>query len=154
MWWRKKKNEEISQIKKYALFEFLFALKQQKERLQEYPPIDDPASVYVNYMLIANELKTACAKALDAYSNLLTVWERESIESLQTSAIALMINVTIGTKGIEEYDVKSFCAYYEEKRAFSQYSDTFNSFTNPLKTDIEKYTKKIENTYEDFKNYF
>lgn len=151
---RKKKNEEISQIKKYALFEFLFTLKQQKERLQEYPPIDDPASVYVNYILVANELKTACAKALDAYSNLLTVWERESIESLQSSAIALMINVTIGTKGIEEYDVKSFCAYYEEKRASSQYSDTFNSFTNPLKTDIEKYTKKIENTYEDFKNYF
>lgn len=73
---RKRKNEEITQIKKYAVFEFLFVLKKQKAQLQEYPPIDDPVSLFVNYLQIVYELKEACTKALDVYGNLLNNWEQ------------------------------------------------------------------------------
>ena len=151
---RKRKNEEITQIKKYAVFEFLFVLKKQKSQLQEYPPIDDPISMFVNYMQTAYELKEACTKALDVYGNLLNNWERESIEMLQTSAIGLLTNATIGGRNFSDFDVNSFCEYYEEKVQTSQHSADFNSFTTMVKSDTEKYTKRIESTYEDFKRYY
>ena len=115
---RKKKNEEITQIKKYAVFEFLFVLKKQKSQLQEYIPVDDPISMFVNYMQTAYELKEAYTKALDVYGNLLNNWERESIESLQTSTMGLLTNATIGGKYFSKFDVNSFCEYYKEQKKF------------------------------------
>lgn len=151
---RKKKCEEISQIKKYAIFDFLFILKKQKSQLQEYPPIEDPISMFVNYMQIAYELKDACTKALDVYGNLLNAWERESIELLRTAAIGLLSNATIGGGNFADYDVNRFCEYYKEKIKTSQHNEKFNSFTSMVKADAEKYTKRIEMVYEDFKSYF
>ena len=151
---RKRKNEEITQIKKYAVFEFLFVLKKQKSQLQEYPPIDDPVSLFVNYLQIAYELKEACTKALDVYGNLLNNWERESIELLQTSAMGLLTNATIGGGNITDFDVDSFCEYYKGKVKAMQHGANFNAFTSMLKSDAEKYTQRIESTYEDFKRYY
>ena len=88
-------------------------------------------------------------------SVLFTYKKYEHVKNVLVAILKLIGGATrIRIGGRDAYDVKSFCAYYEEKRASSQYSDTFNSFTDPLKTDIGKHTKKIENTYEDFKNYF
>ena len=148
---RKRKNEEITQIKKYAVFEFLFVLKKQKSQLQEYPPIDDPVSLFVNYLQIAYELKEACTKALDVYGNLLNNWERESIELLQTSTMGLLTNATIGGGNFTDFDVDSFCEYYRGKVKAMQHGANFNAFTSMVKSDAEKYTKRIESTYEDFK---
>ena len=144
----------VLEIKKYAIFEFLFTLKKQRFQFQEYPPIDDPVSMFVNYMQIAYELKEACTKALDVYGNLLTAWERESIELLRTSAIGLLTNATIGGGDFSNYDVSSFCEYYKAKVEASQYNEKFNSFTAIVKGDAEKYAKRIEATYEDFKPYY
>ena len=151
---RKRKNEEITQIKKYAVFEFLFVLKKQKSQLQEYPPIDDPVSLFINYLQIAYELKEACTKALDVYGNLLNNWERESIELLQTSAMGLLTNATIGGGNFTDFDIDSFCEYYKGKVKAMQHGANFNAFTSMLKSDAEKYTKRIESTYEDFKRYY
>ena len=151
---RKRKNEEITQIKKYAVFEFLFVLKKQKSQLQEYPPIDDPVSLFINYLQIAYELKEACTKALDVYGNLLNNWERESIELLQTSAMGLLTNATIGGGNFTDFDVDSFCEYYRGKVKAMQHGANFNAFTSMVKSDAEKYTKRIESTYEDFKRYY
>ena len=151
---RKRKNEEITQIKKYAVFEFLFVLKKQKAQLQEYPPIDDPVSLFVNYLQIAYELKEACTKALEVYGNLLNNWERESIELLQTSTMGLLTNATIGGGSFTDFDVDSFCEYYREKVKAMQHGANFNAFTSMVKSDAEKYTKRIESTYEDFKRYY
>ena len=151
---KKRKNEEITQIKKYAVFEFLFVLKKQKSQLKEYPPIDDPVSLFINYLQIAYELKEACTKALDVYGNLLNNWERESIELLQTSAMGLLTNATIGGGNFTDFDVDSFCEYYRGKVKAMQHGANFNTFTSMLKSDAEKYTKRIESTYEDFKRYY
>lgn len=151
---RKSKNEEITQIKKYAVFEFLFVLKKQKSQLQEYPPIDDPVSLFVNYLQIAYELKEACTKALDVYGNLLNNWERESIELLQTSTMGLLTSATIGGGDFKDFDVDSFCKYYRGKVAEMQNGANFNAFISMLRSDAEKYTKRIEATYEDFKRYY
>ena len=150
---RKRKNEEITQIKKYAVFEFLFVLKKQKAQLQEYPPIDDPVSLFVNYLQIAYELKEACTKALDVYGNLLNNWERESIELLLTSTMGLLTNATIDGGSFTDFDVDSFSEYYREKVKAMQHGANFKAFTSMVKSDAEKYTKRIESTYEDFKRY-
>ena len=151
---KKRKNEEITQIKKYAIFEFLFVLKKQKSQLQEYIHIDDPVSLYVNYLQIAYELKEACTKALDVYGNLLNNWERESIERLQTSAMGLLTNATIGGGNFADFDVDSFCEYYRGKVKAMQHGANFNVFTSMVKSDAEKYAKRIESTYEDFRRYY
>lgn len=151
---RMKKNEEISQIKKYAIFEFLFSLKRQKEQLQDYPPIDDPISLFVNYMQIARELQEACTKALEVYGNLLTTWEQESIDSLRTSAVALLTNVATSGRELPDHDIASFCEFYNEKVKASQYNEKFNSFTSILTRDAQKYAQRVEISYEDFKQYY
>lgn len=151
---RKRKNEEITQIKKYAIFEFLFVLKKQKSQLQEYPPIDDPISLFVNYLQIAYELKEACTKALDVYGNLLSNWERESIELLQTSTMRLLTNATIGGGEFKNFNIGSFCEYYREKVEAMQHEANLNACISILRNDAEKYTQRIESTYEDFKRYY
>ncbi len=151
---KKKKNEEITQIKKYALFEFLFVLKKQKDCIQEYPPVDDPISLFVNYMLIANELKEACTKAINVYGNLLNAWERESVEMMRTSAASLVANATIGGKNFSEYNIKTFCEYYKAKVKEAVQNKDFNSFTSMVKSDVERYNKRIEMTYADFEKYY
>ena len=122
--------------------------------MQEYPPIDDPVSLFVNYLQIAYELKEACTKALDVYGNLLNNWERESIELLQTSTMGLLTNATIDGGSFTDFDVDSFCEYYREKVKAMQHGANFNAFTSMVKSDAEKYTKRIESTYEDFKRYY
>lgn len=79
----KKQLEDISQIKKYALYELLSSVKRQESQLIEYPPIDDPSILYVSYVLNAFEVKESCNKVLAAYSNLLTTQERDAVKQLQ-----------------------------------------------------------------------
>lgn len=78
-WFWEKEERGNDANKKYAIFEFLFLLKKQKSQLQEYIPVDDPISMFVNYMQTAYELKETCMKALDVYGNLLNNLKRESI---------------------------------------------------------------------------
>lgn len=47
---RKKKNEEISQVKKYALHNLLYLIKRQDNMLQEFPPIDEPKELFCNML--------------------------------------------------------------------------------------------------------
>lgn len=47
---QKKRYEEISQIKKFALYEVLVTVKKQEELLMEYSPIEDPVSLFTSYV--------------------------------------------------------------------------------------------------------
>lgn len=132
----------------------LILIKRQKEQLKDYPPIDDPISLFVNYMQIARELQDACTKALEIYGNLLTTWEQESIESLRTSARTLLTNVATSGKEFPGHDITSFCDFYNKKVKTSQYNENFNSFTSMLARDAQKYAQRVEISYEDFKQYY
>ena len=61
------------------------SVKRQEAQLMEYPPTDDPTSLYVAYVLNAKEANATCDKALFAYENLLTSWEREQLQSCATA---------------------------------------------------------------------
>lgn len=110
--------------------------------------------MFVNYMQTAYELEESCTKALDVYGNLLTNWERESIELLKTSALDLLANAIISGGNFTDYDVSSFCDYYNNRVKTMQHGEKYNAFTTMVKTDAEKYAQRIESTYEDFKRYY
>ena len=151
---KKKKNEEISQIKRYALYEVLEDVKRQQELLLEYPPIDNPAILYTSYVYNANQIKKSCTKVLNGYENLLTTWERETLESLQAKAIIFVGNFITGDVEVLPYNVETFKIYYETKIKEAPQNEKINTFEYSVKTDLEKYTEQIKRFVRDFKAYY
>lgn len=45
----KKQQEDINQIKKYALYELLCAVKRQETELTELPPLEEPEKLFDSY---------------------------------------------------------------------------------------------------------
>ena len=105
----KKQREDISQIKKYALYELLASVKRQKSQLMEYPPIDDPAVLYASYILNTYEVKQTCDKVLSSYANLLTTWECDVVKRLQLYATSIINDLGICAENINQYNALSFC---------------------------------------------
>ena len=68
--------------------------------------------------------------------------------------MGLLTSATIGGGEFKDFDVDNFCKYYREKVAEMQHGENINAFTPMLKSDAEKYTQRIESTYEDFKRYY
>ena len=91
---------------------------------------------------------------LAAYENLLTTWEQETVKSLQHSAIVLSDDFGITAENCGEYSATQFCSFYDEKVRTAPQNEKINVFTHTLKTDIEKYSKHIEQFFEDFKHYY
>lgn len=149
----KKKYEEISQIKKFVLFELLSAARRQESQLQEFLPLEEPEVLYASYVVYAYEIETACSKVLDGYDNILKVWEREDIEYLRMYTMAVVNDIDIPREEFEKYNIESFVKHYKDKVASAPQSKDFNNFTYLLKTDLEKYVGKIKTLCEEFKNY-
>lgn len=150
----KKKYEEITQIKKFALFEVLYSIKHQKMQLPEYVPIDDPSVFYNLYITDVYTIKAACDKVLSSYENLLKIWEKEDLEQLQMCADSIIFDIGIDAEKINAFTVEMFIEHYNSKVVTAPQSDKFNNFTFTLKKDIEKYSDKIKFIFEDFKSYY
>ena len=151
---KKKKNEEISQIKKYALHSFLYLLKNQHGLLQEFPPVDAPRELFLQYIIPCYEMKLECDKSIVLFENLLTTWELDSIKQLQTASSSLVHSVDIATERINEYTPDSFLTYFMEKKASAPQNDRMNVFVYNIEKGIEKYSQQIRLCYDEFKRYF
>ena len=151
---KKKRYEEISQIKKFALYEVLTAVKRQEELLMEYPPIEDPVSLFTSYVYNAYEIKKVTTKVLVAYENLLTSWERETMESLQEKAILFLANFVSGDSEILPYNAETFKEYYEDKVRNAPQNEKINTFEYDVKRDLEQYVDQIKRFSRDFKSYY
>lgn len=53
--------------------------------LQEFPPIDKPMELFIQYIMNVYELKIECDKDIASFENLLTSWELNIIRQLHTS---------------------------------------------------------------------
>ena len=147
----KKQREDISQIKKYALYELLASVKRQKSQLMEYPPIDDPAVLYASYILNTYEVKQTCDKVLSSYSNLLTTWEFDVVKRLQLYATSFINDLGICAENIDQYDALSFSALYNEKVEKAPQNEKINTFTYAMQKDLKKYSEQIRLFYDTFK---
>lgn len=150
---QRKKNEDISQIKKFAFYELLGLIKRQHSMLKEFPPVDKPYEFFSLYVTIAYEIKYECDKALNLYDNLLKRWEKEVIEQLQTASTALICDIGIKETEIKQYDIESFSRYYAEKSASAPQNEKINVYISTIKSDVEKYTERIKLCCEEFKYY-
>ena len=148
---RKKQLEDISQIKKYALYELLSSVKRQESQLIEYPPIEDPSILYVSYVLNAFEVKKSCNKVLAAYSNLLTTQERDAVKQLQLYANSFFSDLGIHADDIKQYNVVSFSEFYNEKVRTAPQNEKINNFTYTLQRDLNKYSEQIKLFCNEFK---
>lgn len=150
----KKKYEEITQIKKFALFELLYSIKHQKMQLPEYITIDDPSLIYTLYINDVYAIKEACDKVLSSYENLLKIWEKEDLEQLQMCASSIVFDIGIDVEKINDFTLERFAEHYNNKVATAPHNDKFNNFTFTLKKDIEKYSDKINFVFDEFKPYY
>lgn len=151
---RKKKYEEISQVKKYALHNFLYLIKRQYDMLQEFPPIDKPMELFIQYIMNVYELKTECDKDIASFENLLTSWELDTIRQLQTSVSKVVFSIGIDETEISRYTIEEFNSYYLEKKAAAPQNEQINVFVHDVQRGIEKYSDQIKLCVEEFKRYF
>ncbi len=151
---KKKKYEEISKIKKYALYELLRDVKKQEEMLVEYPPIDEPLILLHSYIYNAYEIKMSCDKVSLAYENLLTSWERETVDMLQSSATVFLGNFGINEEMNFSYDAKKFQEIYERNVKDAPQNEKINTFQYSVIRDLEKYVDKVKSFCRDFKGYY
>ena len=78
----KKKNEEISQVKKYSLYNLFYLINRQYNMLQEFPPFEAPKELFMQYIITAYELKSECDKSSAIFENLLSTWELDTIKTV------------------------------------------------------------------------
>lgn len=151
---RKKKNEEISQVKKYALHSLLYLIKRQYDMLQEFPPTDKPQEFFVKYIMNVYELKIECDKDIVSFENLFTSWELDTIKQLHTSVSKIVFIIGIDETEINQYTMEQFNSYYLEKKSTAPQNEQINVFIHEVQKGIEKYSEQIKLCVEEFKHYF
>lgn len=151
---QKKKSEEISLVKKYSLYNFFYLINRQNKMLQEFPPIDEPKELFVQYITMAYELKIECDKSIILFENLLKSWELDEIKQLQLSLNRLIQNIGIDENEIIEYSAENFEIYYENKKLNAPQNEKINVFINDIQRGIEKYSEQIRRCSVEFKPYF
>jgi hypothetical protein len=146
---RKRKYEEISQIKKFALHDLLLLIKYQNRMLQDFPPVEDPQKLFAQYISTIYDIKRECDKAIVSYDNLLTNWELETLKRLQTYT-ELLIS-TIGIDDIESYSAEEFAIFFNDKKTTAIQNEKINIFTSDIERDIKNYSEQIKLCIEIFK---
>lgn len=151
---RKKKNEEISQVKKYALHSLLYLIKRQYDRLQEFPPIDKPKELFAKYITNVYELKIECDKDIVSFENLFTSREFYVIKQLHRSVSEVISNIGIDETEIKQYNEEQFNSYYLKKESNAPQNEQINVFIHEIQKGIEEYSEQIKLCVEEFKHYF
>ena len=126
-------------------------IKRQHELLQDLPPVDAPKDLFLQYVVIAYELKIECDKNIKLYENLLTPWELDTITQLHTTIISFAFSIEIDEEKIKQYTPVNFEAYFEEKKVSSIQNEKINIFINSIETSLKKYSEQIEKCFEEFK---
>ena len=147
----KKQREDITQIKKYALYELLCSAKRQQNELMEYPPLEEPEKLFDSYVLNAYDIRVSCDKVLVAYENLLTTWEQETVRNLKFSAITVSDDFGIREENVNTYTKAQFCDFYNNKIKTAPQSDKINTYAYTVKRDLEKYSNRVNQFCEEFK---
>ena len=150
---KKRKNEDLSQVKKYTLYNFLYLLKRQYMLLNEFPPIDEPKELFLQYITIIYELKSECDKSIALFENLLTSWELNEIKQLQTLTYSIIISIGINESEINQYTPSDFDVYFVKKKFSAPQNEKINVFVSDIENGIKKYSECIKLCFEEFKRY-
>ncbi|KSU03222.1 hypothetical protein KF282_1893 [Lactococcus lactis subsp. lactis] len=148
-----KKNEDLSLVKKYALFNFFYLINRQYKTLEEFPSFEKPDILFSNYIQIAYELIEECASNTELLENLLKSYEWDSVRKLQNSLYKLRASIGIEEKEFEEFNSEKFLSYYYIKKDKSPKNGDWNLFESNIETSINEYIESIKNVYNEFRKY-
>lgn len=148
-----KKHEELSVVKKYALFNFLYLIKRQYKMLEDFPPVDDPSKLFTHYIEIIYELREEYEKNVTLLENLLTSWEWDVVRRLNNSLYAYVVAIGIREEDFKNYNDEDFSAYYIEKKNTSVSEENWNLFEQDIKKCAREYNENIKSCYLEFKRY-
>jgi len=150
---KKKKYEEISQIKRYSLHGFLYLIKRQYGMLQAIPTIDDPKELFTKYISIAYELKLESDHILVSFENLLSTGELDIVKQLQMAVESLVYYVGIDEAEISKYNSEQFNEYFAGKKTSAKQNSDVNIFSDDIQQGIKEYSENIKLCVEEFKHY-
>lgn len=150
--YKKKKYEEISQVKKYALHGYLYLLKRQYDYLKEFLPIDEPQELFIRYIEPAFELKIECDKIIASYDNLLRNWEIDSVNQLQLFADAFIKDICTDESYLLKISANEFINYYNKQVKDAPQNEKINTFTYNVSKDGKRYAEQVKLCYDEFKN--
>lgn len=149
---RKKKYEEISNIKKFALLELLTLIKMQNNCLLDIPPIDNAIVLFTTYVKYAYEINIESTRVIERYSNLLTNWELDIVRNIQVASSNFMFDVFKKIENPFNFDVISFEKMYRKLIDESPQTEKLNVYQYNVQKSAEKYADKIIEIYNEFEN--
>lgn len=113
---RKKKCEDISQVKKFALQRFLIKFELQMKLIEDITlDIEDVNEIYYKYFEPVRELKLELDKVILSYENLFSSWELEEIQKLQSAASLFLADFHIPFPEIYSWNFKKFEKHFIKK---------------------------------------
>ncbi len=148
---KKQKYEDLSKVKKIALFKFLLLLAQQNRVLKDKKIKCDDSSIFSliinNAYLLMKESEVVRA----SYDNLLSRWELNSIDELYNASSILLLSINNNIEEFNNMSQEEFDRIYEEKIKNSPQNEKINVFLCDIKKNIEKYIGCVEVCSEEFK---
>ena len=150
---RKKKYEDISQVKKIALQGFLIKFKYQMTLVEDITiDIEDVNEIYYKYFEPVKELKFELDKVISSYENLFSSWELEEIQRLQSVASSFLADFHIPFSEIYSWNFKKFEKHFIKKVKESPKTEDLNFFISDINKSIKRYNEQLENVKNEFKN--
>lgn len=150
---RKKKYEDISQVKKIALQGFLIKFKYQMKLVEDITiDIEDVNEIYYKYFEPVKELKFELDKVISSYENLFSSWELEEIQRLQSVASSFLADFHIPFSEIYSWNFKKFEKHFIKKVKESPKTEDLNFFISDINKSIKRYNEQLENVKNEFKN--
>jgi hypothetical protein len=148
-----KKNEDLSLVKKYALFNFLYLINRHYKNIEEFPSFDRPDILFSNYIQVGYELMQECTSNTELLENLLTSYEWDSVKNLKNSLYKLRISVGIEEKEFDEFNTEKFVKYFHMKKDESRTNGDYNMFQSMMESSINEYIESVKRVYNELKQY-
>ncbi len=149
---RKKKFEEISNIKKIAMTKFLNLLVEQDKLLKiSEDPLKDPWEVLFYIAKPAYNIFIESNVVLASYDIILKDWEIESIRTLNTYSNSLLFDIMQEYEKLPESNGNDFAKYYKNQIKTAPQNEKINIYISSINTDIEKYRSQIAICIDMFK---
>jgi len=149
--YRQKQLTDISNVKKYVLFDLLYVIKKQKQQLQEIIPIEDSNAIFSSYLTYAYDLNSITEKSIDRYENLLSTWEMDLLKQLQDSLFDLITTVGIKENEFNNLNLIGFSKHFNEKVKSAPQTKDINTFLYELEKTLNNYSNQINILCEEFK---
>lgn len=150
---KSKKEEDISLVKKYALYDLWYWLKRQSQQLDDSQPLDNPEQFYWKYIVNALELNKYCLLTLEKFRNLLVEWELGEVQKFQAATHSLLFYSGIDPTAQLEITLTEFITQLKGNVEADNYENEYFSVKNNLERSFSEYKGQVASSVIVFEKY-